>query len=72
MPVTDTSPRAAARQLELYRAAGPARRAAIAAEISEAVRDTTLAGVRRRHPEFSEAEVRDSFLRLVYGYAKQR
>lgn len=67
MPATDTSPRAAAIQLELYRAAGPAKRAQIAADLSDAVRATTLAGIRRRHPEYSDREIADAFLTLVYG-----
>jgi hypothetical protein len=71
MPATDTSPRAAAIQLELYRAAGPAKRAQIAADLSDAVRATTLAGIRRRHPEYSDREVADAFLNLVYGRGKR-
>lgn len=67
MPVSDTTPRAAAIQLDLYRNAGPSRRATIAAELSDAVRETTLAGIRRRHPEYSEREIAAAFLRLVYG-----
>ena len=70
MPATDTTPRAAALQLQLYRAAGPARRAQIAVELSEAVRSTTIAGIRRRHPEYSEREVALAFLRLVYGFSR--
>lgn len=68
MPVTDTTPRAAAIQLQLYREAGPSRRAQIAVELSDAVRETTLAGIRRRHPEYSEREVTSAFMRLVYGF----
>ena len=67
MPVSDTTPRAAAIQLDLYRNAGPSRRATIAAELSDAVRETTLAGIRRRNPEYSEREVAAAFLRLVYS-----
>jgi hypothetical protein len=65
--VNDTSTRAAAIQLSLYRKAGPEGRARLAVEISEAVRQTTLAGIRRRHPEYSERDVARSFLRFVYG-----
>jgi len=65
--ISDTTPRAAAIQLELYRQAGPARRVQIAVELSDAVRATALSGIRRRHPEYSEREVARSFLRLVYG-----
>ena len=72
MAVTDTLPAAAALQLQLYREAGPAKRAQIAVELSEAVRETTLAGIRRRHPEYSEAEVANAFLALVYGLGPRR
>jgi hypothetical protein len=71
-PVSDTSARAAAIQLSLYRKAGPAGRARSAVEISEAVRQTTLAGIRRRHPEYSERDVARSFIRLVYGLDLRR
>jgi hypothetical protein len=67
MPATDTTPWAEATQLQLYQSVGPARRALIAVELSEAARQTTLAGIRRRHPEFSEREVGHSFLAVVYG-----
>ena len=67
MSVTDTTPRAAAIQLKLYQEAGPSRRAQIAVDLSDAVRETALAGIRRRHPEYSEQEVRAAFLHLVYG-----
>jgi hypothetical protein len=68
MAVTDTTPRAAAIQLQLYRNAGPSGRARIAVELSDAVRETTLAGIRRRHPEYSDQEVRAAFLRGVYNF----
>jgi hypothetical protein len=72
MPAHDTTPRAAAIQLELYRQAGPSRRAQIAVELSDAVRETALAGIRRRHPDYSEEQVALSFLRMVYDYGKER
>lgn len=67
MPVSDTSPRAAALQLQMYREAGSARRAQIAVELSDAVRATAMAGIRRRHPEYSDRDVKAEFLRLLYG-----
>jgi hypothetical protein len=70
MPISDTTPRAAALQLQLYRQAGPSRRAQIAVELSDAVRETAIAGIRRRHPEYSERDVAAAFLRLVYGIGK--
>ena len=66
-PVSDTSARAAAVQLALYREAGPSGRAQVAVELSDAVRETAIAGIRRRHPEYSERDIALSFLRLVYG-----
>jgi hypothetical protein len=69
-PVSDTSTRAAAVQLDLYRKAGPSARVRVAVELSDAVRKTAVAGIRRRHPEYSEREVALSFLRLVYGLGK--
>jgi hypothetical protein len=72
MRAHDTTARAEEIQMELYRRVGPSRRAQIAVELSEAVRNTTLAGIRRRHPDYSEREVAFAFLRLVYGFGKER
>jgi hypothetical protein len=71
VPARDTTPRAAAIQLQLYRELSPSRRVQIAVELSEAVRATALAGIRRRHPEYSEQEVARSFLHLLYGIGKE-
>jgi hypothetical protein len=68
MAVSDTAPRAAAIQLQLDRNAGPAGRVLIAVELSDAVRETAVAGIRRRHPEYSEQEVRHAFLQSVYNF----
>ncbi len=65
--VSDTSPKFARLHLDLYRAASASSRAGIAVELSDAVRATTLAGIRHRHPDFSEEQIRHAFLRLVYG-----
>ena len=67
MRAMDTTPRAAAIQLQLYRAATPSQRVQIAMDLSEAVRDTAIAGIRRRHPEYSAREVARAFLHMVYG-----
>jgi len=63
----DTSPAAYEYLIERYREIGPDGRSRIAAELSDAVRQTSLAGIRQRHPEYSEAEVRHEFVRVVYG-----
>jgi len=67
MRALDTSPAAHALQLQLYRQMGPERRAEIAAELSEAIRDACRAGVRLRNPDFSDAEVAREVLRIFYG-----
>jgi hypothetical protein len=67
MLAIDTSPAAHALQLRLYREAGPQRRAEIAAELSDVIRDLCRAGVRLRHPGFSEAEITSEMLRIFYG-----
>lgn len=53
--------------MEMYRQIGPAGRSRIAAELSDAMRATTLAGIRRRHPEYSSADVGRVFIEAVYG-----
>lgn len=62
----------AAIQLQRYREMGAAGRARIAVDLSDAVHETTLAGIRRRRPELSEREVLDAFLLLVYGYVRKQ
>lgn len=72
MRVSDTTTHAAALQLELYRSVGPADRVRIAVELSDATRETAFAGIRRRHPEYTEHEVGESFLAIVYGLGEKR
>ena len=54
-------------QNQLYREIGPAGRARIAAEMSDMLRDLAIAGVRLRHPEFGDEEVRAEVLAVFYG-----
>lgn len=72
MPELDTSPAAHAIQMRLYREAGPQRRAEMAAEMSDLIREMCRAGVRARHPELSDAEVRREMLRIFYGRTGKR
>jgi len=62
----------AALQVQLYRGVGPAHRVKIAVDLSDAVHETALAGIRRRHPEYSESDVARSFLELLYGVGVER
>ena len=63
----DTHPEAHRVQMELYRAMSPERKAAIMAEMSILVRHLARVGIRERHPEYSEDEVSDALLFLLYG-----
>jgi len=64
---SDTSPEAARVQLAALRAMSGSRRAEIALEMSEAVRQTARAGIRSRHPEYTPEQVHLAFLRLLLG-----
>lgn len=63
----DTDPEAERVQLELLRAASPARRAALACRLSDQVRHLALRALRRAHPEASEDEIRVIFVRVHFG-----
>jgi hypothetical protein len=67
MRPADTSPESHAVQLEIYRRLGPARRAELAAQLSAETRELTRAGVRARHPEYSDAQVELAARRLWLG-----
>jgi hypothetical protein len=68
----DTSPRVATLHHQLYREAGMAGRAQIAAELSDGLRDLAMAGVRHRHPDFDEAQVLHEVLTVFYGGESNR
>ena len=68
----DTSPRIAAAHKELYRQAGISGRARIAAELSDALRDLAIAGVRHRHPEYTEEQVLAEVLAVFYDHRLTR
>jgi hypothetical protein len=63
----DTSPGAAAVHVQLYRDVGEAKRAEIMAELSDALRDLAVTGVRHRHPEFDDEQVRKEVLAVFYS-----
>lgn len=72
MTPRDTSPAAAAAHLELYRHIGAARRAQIAADLSDAVRATAIAGIKMRRPDYSDQDVARIFVKVVYGIEMKR
>lgn len=63
----DTTPEAAAVQLAVWRGMSCEQRSQLAAEMSENVRQVAAEGVRRRHPEYDENQVRLGMIRLLLG-----
>ena len=65
--VRDTSEDARLAQLAVLRQMGPAERVRVAVKMSEEAREIAAAGVRARHPAWSEARVRRAVLERIYG-----
>ena len=63
----DTTPEAHAFQLAVYRRMGLDRRLAVALELSEAARRTSLDGIRARHPDYDEPTAIRALFRLLHG-----
>ncbi|HYV38717.1 MAG TPA: hypothetical protein VE988_23735 [Gemmataceae bacterium] len=62
-----TTREAALVQLEIYRRMPPGRTLKMAMEMSDFMRDIAAAGVRRRHPEYDEQQVKMALIRLTAG-----
>ena len=65
--LADTDPEAERVQLELLRAASPARRAALACRLSDQVRHLALRALRRAHPGAGDDEIKVLFARVHFG-----
>ncbi|HVI10661.1 MAG TPA: hypothetical protein VND65_20395 [Candidatus Binatia bacterium] len=65
---SDTSPEAARVQLEIYRRMTPAERLRMALEMSDSIRNVAMAGLRSRHPDWGEKELRQELMRIMYGW----
>ena len=68
----DTTPEAWAAQLALLRRMDGTRRVALAFRLTRLAREASRAGIRARHPEYAEEEVRRAFFRLLHGDAITR
>ena len=64
---TDTSAEALEVQLECLREMTPQQRIRAMCAMSRQVKNMAMDAIRRRHPEFSDAEVRMKFIELTYG-----
>jgi hypothetical protein len=63
----DTTPAAWGVQLDIYRRMAPSRRLELALQMSDSLRRVVASGVRSRHPEYSEEQVRLAVTRLWLG-----
>jgi len=68
----DTTPEAWAAQLAMLRRMSGAQRVAIAFRLTRLARGASRAGIRARHPEYGEDEVRRAFFRMLHGDAITR
>ena len=65
----DTSRQAYAVLVDELRRAGPDARVLMAADMSDAVRDLSVAGIRRQHPEFNDTQVEEALVERLFGTA---
>ena len=66
MTMTDTSPEARAKQDEILRAMSGEQRMTLAYEMSMFARELASEGIRRDHPNWSDAQVARELLRLAF------
>ena len=66
MATSDTSPTAEALQLKIQNAMSGEQRLLLALEMSLFARELAKAGIRRDHPEWTEAQVARELLRLAF------
>ena len=64
MTARDTSAEGMAAQLEVYRRMRPAARLQVALELTEMSRKLLADGIRARHPEYSNEQVRLAMIRV--------
>lgn len=63
----DTDPSAFQAQLDFYRRIGPEARVRLAFQMSEQAREISKAGIRMRHPEYTEDQLQHALFRLLLG-----
>ena len=72
MLANDTSEQAALAQLEVYRRMSPGARLRAAVELADVSRKLLADGIRARHPEYDERQVRLAMFRVWLGPAMFR
>ena len=56
-----------AAQVEMLRKMGGSRRTAVAFRLTALAREASRCGIRQRHPDYTEGDVRRAFFRLMHG-----
>ena len=64
---SDTHPQIEALQIELWRRASPTHKMNMLAQLNASARTLALTGLRSRHPQASEAELRRRLADLLLG-----
>jgi hypothetical protein len=64
---SDTTPDAEAVRLSILRKQDGAQRLATAIELSDAVRELSLAGLRARHPDLTDRTALRALMRVIYA-----
>jgi len=67
MRARDTSQEAHELQVRLYRAMGADKRSELALRMSDDIRRMAAEGIKLRHPDYSEHDVRRALVALLYG-----
>ena len=63
----DTTREAYETQLEVWRGMSGSERVELAFEMSRDAREVSLAGIRHRHPEYSEEQTQYALFRMLLG-----
>jgi Rv0078B-related antitoxin len=63
----DTSQAAHEVQIRLYRAMKDEQRSGLALRMSDDAREISRGGIRARHPDYSEEQVKRALVALLYG-----
>jgi hypothetical protein len=63
----DTTVKAARVQFDIFRNMQPQQRLELALKMSTSLRNVALAGVRNRHPEYTDPQVKLAYARLTLG-----
>lgn len=67
MKAFDTLPEIENLQIEILRKVGPEKRLKLAMELLEIEKKLLIEGIRRRHPEYKEEEIKLALIKILLG-----